>query len=111
VFRPLVQPLVTSATNEFYIETPDQLISPVVLKEGDRLLVGTGVKGLASRIDNSEIAIVDSTPVLHGTTLIKIKVALKSKTNEPRLVAYKLGRTFHHFGYNGPQTKLIPPTK
>jgi hypothetical protein len=111
VFRPLVQPRVTSATTEFYIQNPDQAISPVALKQGDRLLVGSGVKDFERRIDNSEIVIVDSTRVLHGTTLIKIKGALKPGRSDANLVAYKLGRTFRHFGHNGPQTKLVPPTK
>lgn len=111
VFRPLVQPLVTAAISEFYIQNPDQVASPVALKEGDRLLVGSAVKASPGRINNTEIVIVDSTRVLHGTTLIKIKGALKSGTSAASVVAYKLGRTFHHFGYNGPQTKLVPPTK
>ncbi|HEV7389316.1 MAG TPA: hypothetical protein VGN73_11955, partial [Gemmatimonadaceae bacterium] len=111
VFRPLVQPLVTSATSEFYIDAPDQVISPVGLRQGDRLLVGVAGITDARRIETSEIVVVDSTRVLHGTTLIKIKGALKSGTSANELVAYKIGRTFRHFGHNGPQTKLIPPTK
>jgi hypothetical protein len=109
LFRPLVWPLVTSATKELYIETPDQLTSPVALKDGDRLLVGVAAASAPGRIDNSEIVIVDSTRVLHGRTLIKIKGALKPTTNAASLVAYKLGRSFRHFGHNGPQTKLVPP--
>jgi hypothetical protein len=111
VFRPLVQPLVTAATSEFYIDTPDQLTSPVVLRQGDRLLVGVGDPGAPGRINNSETVVVDSTRVLHGTTLIKIKGGLQSGTNTTVLVAYKLGRTFRHFGHNGPRTKIIPPVK
>jgi hypothetical protein len=111
VFRPLLQPLVTSATSEFYIDTPDQLTSPVVLRQGDRLLVGIGDPSAPGRINNSEIVVVDSTRLLHGTTLIKIKGALKSGTNTTDLVAYKVGRSFRHFGHNGPRTKIIPPDK
>ena len=47
--------------------------------------------------------------MLHGTTLIKIKGALRRTTNATSLVAYKLGRTFRHFGHNGPQKKVVPP--
>lgn len=109
LFRPLVWPPVTPATAEFYIESPDQLTSPVVLKQGDRLLIGDVATGAPGRIDNSEMVIVDSTRVLHGTTLIKIKGGLKRTTNATSLVAYKLGRTFRHFGHNGPQKKVVPP--
>src|SRR5215213_2551299 len=117
LFRPLVWPEVKAATatapstNEFYIETPDQLTAPVELKQGDRLLVGDAVANAPGRIDNSEIVIVDSTRVLHSTTLIKIKGALKRTPNAPGLVAYKIGRTFRHFGHNGPQKKIIPPAR
>lgn len=109
LFRPLLWPSVTPTTTEFYIETPDQLTDPVGLKKGDRLLVGDAVASAPGRLDNSEIVIVDSTRVLHKTTLVKIKGALKRTTNASSLVAYKIGRTFHHFGYNGPQKKIIPP--
>ena len=97
VFRPLVWPPVTSETNEFYIEIPDQLTSPVALRQGDRLLVGDASASAPGRIDNSEIVIVDSSRVLHGTLLIRIKGALRRTTNANSLVAYKLGRTFRHF--------------
>jgi hypothetical protein len=105
LFRPLIWPPVKPTTVEFYIETP----SGVKLKQDDRLLVGDSVAGAPGRIDNSEIVIVDSTRALHGTTLIKIKGALKRTTNATSLVAYKIGRTFRHFGHDGPQKKILPP--
>ncbi|HEX5706110.1 MAG TPA: hypothetical protein VFX96_02360 [Pyrinomonadaceae bacterium] len=110
LFRPLVWPdTVKPTTTEFYIQTPDQFVSPVELKEGDRLLVG--VAGPGGQIADAEVAIVASTRVLHGTTLIKIKGALKRTTGTASLVAYKLGRTFRHFGHNGPQKKIVPPAQ
>ena len=83
----------------------------MALKLGDRLLVGDAAASAPGRIDNSEIVIVDSTRALHGTMLIKIKGALRRTTNANSLVAYKLGRTFRHFGHNGPQKKIIPPER
>lgn len=111
LFRPLLWPDVTPTTTEFYVETPNQLTNPVALKQGDRLLVGDAIASAPGRIDNSEIVIVDSTRVLHNTTLIKIKGALKRTPNATSLVAYKIGRTFRHFGHNGPQKKIIPPAR
>lgn len=109
LYRPLAEPDITKDTTEFYISYPDQLLSPIELKAGDRLLVGVATASAPGRIDNSEIVIVDTTHVLHGTTLIKIKGALSPTTNATSLVAYKLGRSFRHFGHNGPQTKFLPP--
>ncbi len=114
LFRPLLRPNVLPTTTEFYIETPNQLTDPVKLKQGDRLIIGDAVLANPMTLDNAEIVIVDSTRVLHGQTLIKIKGALKrlppAATPQPNVVAFKLGRTFHHFGYNGPQKKIIPPS-
>jgi hypothetical protein len=109
LFRPLLWPDVTPATSEFYIETPDQRATPVELKRGDRLLLGDAASSDPSRLDNAEVVIVDSTRVLHGVTLVKIKGSLRRSTNAPGLAAFKLGRTFRHFGHNGPQKKVIPP--
>jgi hypothetical protein len=112
LFRPLLWPDVTPTTTEFYIETPDPLVTPVELKKGDRLLIGDPVLG-SVRVNNAEVVIVDSTRVLHGLTLIKIKGALKrsapAASPQPIVVAFKLGRTFHHFGYNGPRNIITPP--
>jgi hypothetical protein len=111
LFRPLLWPQVTPTTTEFYIETPDPLISPVALKQGDRLFIGDAVAGSPGRLANGEIVIVDSTRVLHKTTLIKIKGALTRLPDATSVVAYKIGRTYRHFGFNGPQVKIIPPAR
>ena len=47
--------------------------------------------------------------MLHGHTLIKIKGALKRSSSVATVAAFKLGRTFHHFGHNGPLKKIIAP--
>ncbi len=104
LFRPLVWPNVTAQTTEFYIQTPDQLTAPVELKQGDRLLVGDVAGASPKRLDNAEVVVVDSTRVLHGVTLVKIKGALKRTAGASDLTAFKLGRAFHHFGHAGAPT-------
>ncbi|HYN86377.1 MAG TPA: hypothetical protein VER32_14100 [Pyrinomonadaceae bacterium] len=109
LFRPLAYPPVTPATGEFFILAPDQFAAPVELKEGDRLLVGDALPN--GRIANDEIVVVASTRKLHDRTLVRIKGALRRTTTATALVAYKLGRTFRHFGHDGPRKKIIPPAQ
>lgn len=109
LFRPLLWPDVKPATTEFYIQTPDPQAAPVELKKGDRLLVGDASSANPLRLDDAEVVIVDSTRVLHGLTIVKIKGALRRTTNASSVAAFKLGRTFHHFGSAGPQKKVTPP--
>lgn len=104
LFRPLVRPNVTPQTTEFYIQAPDQLNAPVELKKGDRLMVGDAAGASPQRLENAEVVVVDSTRVLHGVTLVKIKGALKRTTSPASLTAFKLGRAFHHFGHAGAPT-------
>ena len=111
LFRPLLWHNVTPQTTEFYIQSPDQVTSPVELKEGDRLLVGDASGSGPQRLDNAEVVIVDSTRVLHGTTLIKIKGALKRTSSAFTVTALKLGRTFHHFGHASAQKIVTPPAQ
>ncbi|HKC65922.1 MAG TPA: hypothetical protein VKB86_19920, partial [Pyrinomonadaceae bacterium] len=117
LYQPLATPSeITASTVEFYIESPDQLTaaSPVVLKAGDRLMLGE-IDSTTNplRLNNAEIVIVDSVRELHGVKLFKIKGKLKRKgpplPDVPQLAAYKLGRSFHHFGHNGPRTLVQPP--
>jgi len=60
--------------------------------------------GNPERLRNAEIVIVDSVRELHGQKIFKIKGSLKRVSQVDRLAAFKLGRSFHHFGYNGPPT-------
>jgi hypothetical protein len=105
LYRPMLDASITATTNEFYISLPDQNVSPVALKAGDRLLIGSPTQYLPpgpSRMLNSSIVIVDSVRELHGTKIFKIKGTLNVPYSTTILGAYKLGRTFKHFGHNGP---------
>lgn len=113
LFRPLSQPVISYSTTEFYISAPNQLLAPIEIKEGDRLMIGksdaTGTNQ-PDKLTNAEIVIVDSIRELHGAKIFKIKGNLTRNNNVTELAAYKLGRVFHHFGYNSP-LEFIEPTE
>lgn len=114
LYRPLASPQISSATNEFYIQSPDQLsaATPVAFKAGDRLMLGEADSASnPKRLKKAEIVIVGSVRELHGIKVIKIKGKLKRAGSVQQLAAYKLGRSFHHFGHNGPRTMTEPPEK
>lgn len=105
LFRPLENSDIQPTTTEFYISSPEQLLHPVEIVAGDKLMIGESNRnGLnqPSRLENAEIVIVDSVRELHGTKIFKIKGKMKRTDSAESLVAYKIGRTFHHFGYNSP---------
>lgn len=113
LYRPLATPNITASTSEFYIQTPDQLTAAVTLKPGDRLMIGdlTSYLNKPSQLNDPEIVIVDSIRELHGITLFKIKGSLKRSGVSTQVAAYKLGRNFHHFGFNGPSKVVKPPAQ
>jgi hypothetical protein len=111
LYRSLSTPNISNQTQELYIFAPDQFVSPVELKAGDRLVLGEAANPAnPTSLDNAEVVIIDSIRELHGRKLYKIKGAMKRNVGIFELTAFKLGRTFHHFGYNGPRTFTKPPT-
>jgi hypothetical protein len=114
LFAPLASPQISSAITEFFIESPNQLnaASLVTFKAGDRLMLGEADSANnPKRLNKAEIVIVDSVRELHGIKVFKIKGKLKRSGSVQKLAAYKLGRSFHHFGHNGPRTMTKPPDK
>ncbi len=107
LFRPLRTPAIVAETNEFYISAPNPAVE---IKAGDRLLIGDenpAQTELPIKLDNAEIVIVDSIRTLHDIKLIKIKGGLQKRTvnvSVSQMKAFKLARTFHHFGFNGPRS-------
>jgi hypothetical protein len=111
LYRTLNDGDITPATNEFYISLPEQLINPIELKVGDRLLIGQIVGSWIPDdgiMWDGEIVIIDSIRVQHGRKYYTIKGNLKRLTNISSLAAYRVGRSFHHFGYNSP-AKIVDP--
>ncbi len=109
LFKPLQTPNIDSATTEFYIANQN---AEIEIKAGDRLLVGDKYpsSGSIKRLEKAEIVIVDSVRQLHGIKLITIKGNLQKRDNSVNSIQVcKLGRAFHHFGHNGPLTKVNMP--
>jgi len=110
LYRPLEGRDITKDTIEFYISYPDSHLVPVKLEEGDRLLIGdidlsNGDPSNPSSLQNTEIVIVDKIKELHDRKLFTIKGSLTKRQDSSaskEVVAYKLGRSFRHFGHNSP---------
>ncbi len=106
LYRPLDDPDIMPSTTEFYIALPEQLIDPIELKVGDRLLVGEAPAAYwwpgPDKFTNVEIVIIDSIREQHGQKIYKIKGNLQRTNDISSLAVYRIGRSFHHFGYNSP---------
>jgi len=104
LYRPLEDGDITTQTTEFYVSWQEQSTNPIDLKVGDRLLIGETnmyfYLGWGGELTNSEIVIIDSIREQHGRKYYTIKGTLKRTSNVASLFAYKIGRTFHHFGHN-----------
>jgi hypothetical protein len=108
LFRPLHTPYITGATQEFYIFAPDPFLMPVSIEPGDRLLIGDpSPSANPTSLLNGEIVIVDAVQELHGRTLYKIKGALTRTGSTFEIAAFKIGRSFRHFGHNAPPTTTV----
>lgn len=106
LYRQFDEPDITPSTTEFYISLPEQLTDPIDLKVGDRLLVGEAPAVYLwtgpDKFTHAEIVIIDSIREQHGQKIYKIKGNLQRTSNISSLAVYRIGRTFHHFGYNSP---------
>lgn len=115
LYRPLQDVTsIDSTTQEFYVKSSTE----VELKAGDRLLMAKYCSRLWDfdrgeysiwAMKNSEVVVIDSVLELHGETAIKIKGSLRGITSLADVVAYKLGRTFSHFGHNAPAQVINVP--
>ena len=110
LYRRLFTPNIVKETTEFYIFSPDQFLTPIELKPNDRLLIAEADNPAdPTQLTNHEIVIVDSVRELHGKKIYKMKGSLKRGGSISNLAAFKLGRSFRHFGNNGPQKITKPP--
>ena len=109
LYRPLTQPPVDSATKELWVVWPDVAGVATEVEEGDRLLIGDLYPFTLApeRLLNTEVVIVEAVRPFHGQTLIKIKGALTRDISVPFVAAYKIGRSFRHFGHNAPPTVTV----
>jgi predicted phage baseplate assembly protein len=107
LFRPLFTPYITRETNEFVVVSPDPAAAPLDLRDGDRLLVGQPYPASnPNRLIGAEIVLVDDVTWMHGEKRYRIKGSLSLAGSTLELAAFKIGRSFRHFGHTSPPTKI-----
>jgi len=100
VYRPRQNPAIAPGVNEFVIISGDG--SGIVAD--DRLLVGTASPNATNpnRVNDAEIIVVDEVCESFGEYRIKVKGAITRLSSGSPIIAYKLGRSFRHFGHTAP---------
>jgi hypothetical protein len=124
--RPRQVPAIVNGMDTFQLGAADG----VALQPGDRVMVGLaqGDAGNAAYA-HTQVLEVDKAWDAYGVRYIKTKgglqaldtapigflvfglAALPRLTSTPRLVAWKLGGDFHHFGHTAPTSKVVVDSK
>lgn len=95
--RPLVEQALLKGATELWLRSD----APIEIAPDDRLLIGTPDAADPDRLTATQIVVVDEVSSLHGATIVAIKGALQ--LDYPAgAVAYRLGRSFRHFGHSAP---------
>lgn len=103
LYRPFSVPQIGPATPELRIVGPDPDVPAVPLIAGDRLVIGNPSPASGpNQLTGAEIVVIDSVRTLHGRPVYRLRGALTRTPTAGPIVAYKLGRSFRHFGYNAP---------
>jgi hypothetical protein len=93
--RPEVQPQVENGQTKLVVSQPGRTFA-----KNDRLLVGVPSD---DGLSDWEIVVVDAVATWHGRAVLTLKTPLARTGGHASLTAYKLARTFHHFGHNAPR--------
>jgi hypothetical protein len=101
LYRPLVEPTLRKGASELWLRADDA----AAVEADDRLLVGVPGSGAGDRLTTTQIVVVDSVSTLHGATIVQIQGALQSDL-PAGAVAYRLGRSFRHFGHSAPAQEV-----
>lgn len=100
--RPLAQPQLETGDTELWIRSGE----PFEVAEDDRLLVASVSTSEPRHLLSPQVVVVDEVGSLHGATVVKIRGSLRRPSPTYELVAYKLRRTFRHFGHNAPPQEV-----
>jgi hypothetical protein len=104
LYRPSYHPDITNGTKKFAIATSDLSDMNLKLNEGDRLmLVASSTNPQTAR----QIVVVENIRELLGETEITIEGSWQGGDIDSEITAYKLGRSFRHFGYNAPPKETV----
>jgi hypothetical protein len=105
LYRPTEHPSIETDANWFAVKTSTLEESGMELKEGDRLML---VASPGSHDTERQIVVIAETRELFDCTEIKIEGGWQGSRiagADSEIAAFKLGRSFRHFGYNAPPTK------
>jgi hypothetical protein len=104
LYRPFEHPLIKKGTKKFLIEKSDLNENGLELSEGDKLML---VEDPGDPTTYKQIVVVSETHERFERTEITIAGNWQKESPVNELNAYKIGRTFRHFGYNAPQKETV----
>jgi hypothetical protein len=99
--RPLRAPALSRGATRLWIGGA----VPGDFATGDRLLLAVPDGTDPSRLTATQIVVVDAVSSLHGATIAEIKGSLQ-RDYPAGTVAYRLGRSFRHFGHSAPAQEV-----
>jgi hypothetical protein len=99
LYRPLVKATISNGTSRFSMGTAAMKTAEIELKEGDRLML---LKDPSNASTNHQVVVIEKIEVFFDRTEIHIEGSWQGGSVGASIKAYKLGRTFRHYGYNGP---------
>ncbi|NIS81333.1 MAG: hypothetical protein GTO14_14275 [Anaerolineales bacterium] len=99
LYRPYTLPNITVGTNSFSVETQILEQGGLTLEEKDRLLL---VSNPSDPSTDRQVVVIKQVEERFDRTEIEIEGQLEGSFVGSQVQAYKLGRTFRHFGFNGP---------
>ncbi len=108
LYRPLIDPREQTDAMEFYVDIAG-LEQEIILQPDDRLFLGRLSRDGSNPLlwTDTEIAVVDSVRDMHGVQIFKIRGSLHKLSHYGEMSAFKIFRTFNHFGHNAPPQKMI----
>lgn len=109
LYRPRRRPAISPGVNEFVVVSG----AGSELSPDDRLLVGSASPDTADpkRVNGAEILVVEEVREAFGEQLVKIKGAVARISTAGPVIAYKLGRSFRHFGHTAPPISVDTSTE
>jgi len=99
LYRPYNLPEITNETNSFSLETSILKENKIELNKKDRLLL---VRDPKNSIAPHQIVVIKEIKERFDRTEIQIEGSLQGDFTSKDIYAYKLGRSFRHFGHNSP---------
>ncbi|WP_445250853.1 hypothetical protein, partial [Microcoleus sp. OTE_8_concoct_300] len=99
LYRPYSLPELKNNTNSFSIETSILKENKMELNKKERLLLALNPK---NSIASHQIVVIKEIKERFDRTEIQIEGSLQGDFTSKDIYAYKLGRSFRHFGHNSP---------